>query len=66
MNPLSLFIAWRQRRASERAIRAAEKRRSAIISQQQYRKAKHRAWRYLDSDLMQATHASLRASVGRR
>lgn len=66
MNPLAMWFAFLARKRAVRALAAAEKRRSAIISQQQYRKAKHRAFRFLDGELMQATNASLRASVRRR
>lgn len=66
INPLAPFLAYLARKRSERAMRAAERRRAAIIAQQQFRKAKHRAFRYLDGDLIQATNASLRASAGRR
>jgi hypothetical protein len=66
MNPLSLWFAFLARKRSERMVRAAERQRAAIIEHQQYRKAGHRAFRYLDGDLRQATNASLRASVGRR
>lgn len=66
MNPLAMFLAWRAHRRAARLVKAAEHRRAAIIAQRQFRKAKHRAFRYLDGDLMQATNASLRASVGGR
>ena len=66
MNPLALFNASRQRKRAARLVKAAEQQRAAIMAQRQFRKAKHRAFRYLDGDLMQATNASLRASVGQR
>lgn len=61
MNPLSLYLAWRARRRSARALQAAERRRAAIIAQKEHRKAKHGPFRYLDGDLRQATNDSLRA-----
>jgi hypothetical protein len=66
MNPLVSWFEWLRRKRSERMVRAAERQRAAIIEHQQSRKAGHRAFRYLDGDLRQATNASLRASVGRR
>jgi 2-keto-4-pentenoate hydratase len=66
MNLLDLFLAWRARKHAARALRAAEQRRHAIMAQRQFRKDKHRAFRFLDGDLIQATNASLRASVGQR
>jgi hypothetical protein len=65
-SPLALFNAWRQRKRAARLVKAAEQQRSAIIAQRQARKEKHRAFRYLDGDLMQATNASLRAYVAER
>jgi hypothetical protein len=66
MNPLASWFAFLARKRAARLIKAAEQQRAAIIAQRQFRKAKHRAFRYLDGDLMQATNASLRASVERR
>jgi hypothetical protein len=66
MNPLSLFLAWRDRRRAAYAMRIAERRRAALMAQQQYRKAKHRAFRYLDGELRAATNSSLAASCGRK
>ena len=66
MNPLGPFFAYIARKRAARAMRQAEHRRQAIIAQQSRRKAEHRAWKYLDGDLIQATNASLRASLGRR
>jgi len=65
MNPLGPFLAYIARKRAERAMRIAERQRTALMAQQQYRRAKHRAFRYLDGDLRAATEASLRASVGR-
>lgn len=66
MSPLADFLAWLSRRRAERAIRAAERSRAAIMAQKANRKARHQAFRYLDGDLRQATNASLRAFVGGR
>lgn len=65
-NPLAPFIRWLNSKRAVRAMRQAEHRRQVIIAQQSRRKAEHRAWKYLDGDLIQATNASLRASLGRR
>jgi len=51
MNPLSIFFAFIARRRAAR-IHAAQVRRAEIIRQQiGERKAKHRAWRYLEGEL---------------
>jgi hypothetical protein len=65
MNPLSMFIAWRARRKARKALEAAERQRHAIIAQKANRKAEHRAFRYLDGILIDATCRSLAASSGR-
>lgn len=64
-NPLAPFFRWLNGKRAERAMRIAERQRTALMAQQASRKAKHRAFRYLDGDLRAATEASLRASVGR-
>lgn len=66
MNILSAFFAWRERRRAERELIAAERARNALMRQIRTRKEKHRAHRPMLGLLQQATHASLRASVGRR
>ncbi len=66
MNPLGPFLAYIARKRAERAMRIAERQRAAIIAQQQFRKGKHRAFRYLDGDLRAATNSSLAASCGRK
>jgi hypothetical protein len=47
-NPLAPFFRWLNGKRAERAMRIAERQRAAIIAQQQFRKGKHRAFRYLD------------------
>lgn len=66
MSPLAPFIRWLNRKRSERQLRIAEHRRSALMAQIAARKGSKHEWRPLDGLLRQATDASLRASVGRR
>lgn len=66
MNPLAPFLAYIARKRAARLIKAAEQRRAALMAQQQFRKAKHRAFRYLDGELRAATNSSLAASCGRK
>lgn len=66
MNPLAPFLAYIARKRAERQVKAAERKRAAIMAQQAYRKQRHRAFRYLDGALQEATNQSLRASLGRR
>lgn len=65
MNPLSFYIAWRASRKAKKALEAAERQRNALIAQKAHRKAEHRAFRYLDGILIDATCRSLAASSGR-
>ncbi len=65
-NPLAPFFRWLNGKRAERAMRIAERQRTAIIAQRQFRKGKHRAFRYLDGDLRAATNSSLAASCGRK
>jgi hypothetical protein len=66
MNPLSPFFAWLARRRAAR-IHAAQARRAAIIEQQmKERKAKHRAWKYLEGEMMACKRAMLEAEIALR
>ncbi len=65
MNPLALFLIWRDRRRAARALVVAERRRMAIAAQIADRRAHRREWRYLLGELRRATEASLAASSGR-
>lgn len=66
MNPLAPFIAWLTRRRAAR-IHAAQVRRAAIIEQQMTeRKAKHRAWKYLEGELMACKRSMLEAEIALR
>jgi len=63
MNPLSLFFAFMARRRAYR-IHAAQVRRAEIIQQQiAERKAKHRAWKYLEGELRLCIKAMLEAEI---
>jgi hypothetical protein len=64
MNPLSWFLAWRERRRLARIAEAAERERAAIIRAREARRQKHMEFRYLDGDLRNATCRALAASVG--
>lgn len=66
MNPLLPFLAYLARKRSGRALAAAERRRLALMAQIANRKAHRREHRPMHGLLREATHASLRASVGRR
>jgi hypothetical protein len=66
MNPLSLFLAWRQRKRAERLLKTAEHQRAALLSQIADRRAHKREFKPMVGMLRQATNASLRASVGQR
>lgn len=66
MNPLGPFLAYIARKRSERAVRTAERQRTAIMAQIADRRAHRREWRPMVGMLRQSTNASLRASVGRR
>lgn len=66
MNPLAPFFAYIARKRAARAMRQAEHRRAALMSQIADRRAHRREFRPMVGLLRQATEASLRASVGRR
>ena len=68
MNLSAVIRAWFDRLAAkkrERELAAAERRRNAIAKAIHDRKASHREWKPLATDLRRATLDSLRASVGR-
>lgn len=66
MNPLAPFFAWLARRKAAR-LHAAQVRRAAIIEQQiAERKAKHRAWKYLEGELRLCRNAMLSAEIALR
>jgi len=63
MNPLTLFLAFMARRRAAR-IHAAQVRRAIIIEQQiAERKAKHRAWKYLEGEMRACKRAMLEAEL---
>lgn len=66
MNPFALFLAWRERRRLARIAEAAERERAAIQRAISYRAKKHRAWKYLEGDLRNATNRALAAPCGIR
>lgn len=66
MNPLGPFLAYIARKRSERALRIAERQRTALMAQIADRRQHKREWRPMVGMLRQSTNASLRASVGRR
>lgn len=66
MNPITAFLAWRERRHLARIAEAAERERAAIQRAMAYRAKKHRAWKYLEGDLRNATCRALAAECGIR
>lgn len=66
ISPLAPFIRWLNSKRAERAMRQAEHRRAALMSQIADRRQHRREFRPMVGLLRQATEASLRASVGRR
>ncbi len=65
-NPLAPFFRWLNGKRAERAMRIAERQRTALMAQIADRKAHRREFRPMVGMLRQSTNASLRASVGRR
>jgi hypothetical protein len=59
------FLTQALRNWRDRDLIAAERRRNAIVRQMNERKAAHREFKPLLSDLRKATAESLRASIGR-
>jgi hypothetical protein len=66
VNPLTLYFAWKARRRAAKALQMAEHRRKVIEDQIGTRRAGHREWKPLLSDLQRATKDSLRAYVDGR
>lgn len=66
MNPLAPFLAYIARKRAERQVKAAERKRAAIMAHIADRKAHRREHRPMHGLLREATNASLRASLGRR
>lgn len=63
MNPLAIFFAFMARRRAART-HAAHVRRAEIIRQQMAeRKAKHKAWKYLEGELRLCLNAMLEAEL---
>lgn len=66
MNPLTLFLAWRDRRRGAYAMRIAERRRYALIAQIAERRSHKAEWKPMVGMLRQSTNASLAAACGRK
>lgn len=67
MNPIIVIRSWlelMERRRLARIAEAAERERAAIQRAMAYRAEKHRAWKYLEGDLRNATCRALAAECG--
>jgi hypothetical protein len=65
-NPLAPFFRWLNGKRAERAMRIAERQRTALMAQIADRKAHRAEWRPMVGMLRQSTNASLAASCGRK
>lgn len=64
MNPLRLFLEWRDRRRRARLADAAKRECDAILRAKVSRRERHMAHRFLDGMLMQARCRQLAAECG--
>jgi hypothetical protein len=62
---LTRWLSWRADKKRQRYLVAVERQRNAIVKAMHARKAGHREYKPLLSDLRRATNASLAASTKR-